>query len=241
MSRNAATEAMRIVRAVSAVFPSGQKTAGSAFYARRGALITCAHCVLDESGQLASRVRVERPDGTSYDADVAAYDVGCDLARLSSAEVLPEPVCRAQLPELGDDVLFAGRPAGIKALSVFSGMVSQAGPNLLANLPVDLVQIAGMVNNGNSGGPLIDACSGEVLGVMTAKYVPLLHEIDVLQKKLDAIPQFPSSVGLGDIDFSAFVNLTIRSTWQLAKVLRLVQVGTGWAVPVNYFNRIGVS
>jgi S1-C subfamily serine protease len=102
-----------------------------------------------------------------------------------------------------------------------------------------LIQIAGMINNGNSGGPLIDVVSRAVVGMVTAKYVPLLMEIEQLARGLKEIPQFPSSVGLGDIDFAKFVNLTVQSMWQLAAVLRLVQVGTGWAVPARYFPRKG--
>ena len=101
-----------------------------------------------------------------------------------------------------------------------------------------MVQIAGMINNGNSGGPLLDA-NGAILGVITAKYVPLLREIDRLRQDLEKIPQFPRDVAIGQIDFSAFVNLTIKSMWQIAAVLRLVQVGTGWVVPSKFFDRVG--
>jgi hypothetical protein len=75
--------------------------------------------------------------------------------------------------------------------------------------------------------------------MVTAKYVPLLQEIDRLTLALAAIPQFPRDVVIGTIDFSAFVNVTIKSMWQLGAVLRLVQVGTGWAVPAKYFALVG--
>lgn len=68
---------------------------------------------------------------------------------------------------------------------------------------------------------------------MTAKFVPLLREIDNLRDILRNIPQFPSEVGVGQIDFSKFVNLTVSALRSISGSLRLVQVGTGYAVPIN--------
>jgi len=96
-----------------------------------------------------------------------------------------------------------------------------------------------MINNGNSGGPLFDGVSGRLLGVITAKYVPLLQQIDRMVQDFEKIPQFPSAVGVQGVDFGRFVNLTIKSLWQVAAVLRLVQVGTGWAIPSKYLERVG--
>ena len=79
-----------------------------------------------------------------------------------------------------------------------------------------------------------------MIGVVTAKYVPLLAEIDKLTGTLENIPQLPSNVAIGNVDFSKFVNLTIQSMWQIGAVLRLVQVGTGWAVPAKFFSKVGV-
>lgn len=238
MSELAAAEALRVVRSLKVTFSTGSSATGSAFFVSPGVLVTCAHVVVRDDGQIASRVVVSSLSGTSYDATVESFDLGCDLARLSTDEALDAPSLSEALPTSGHPVVFAGLPQGVTQLSVFSGMVSSAGPGLLPDLGVDLIQIGGMVNNGNSGGPLIDSETGEVMGVMTAKYVPLLMELDTLQQQLDGIPQFPTNVGLGGVDFAAFVNLTIRSMWQLARVLRLVQVGTGWAVPVQYFPRV---
>jgi hypothetical protein len=100
-----------------------------------------------------------------------------------------------------------------------------------------MIQLAGMINVGNSGGPVLQADTQQVVGVITAKNVPLLQEIDRLSAFLDAVPQVPTgNVGISGIDFGRFFNLTIQSTYQLAAVLRLVQVGTGWAIPVTHIS-----
>lgn len=234
-----ANEAMRIVRSLEVHFGSGPSKTGSAFLAPvAGTLLTCAHVVLNDQGQRADRVVVKAPTGERYETKVAAVEGSVDLACVEANENTEPTAIRLEMPEVGEQVIFAGSPQGVSRSSVFPGMVSAVGQGLTSFPRCDLIQLAGMINNGNSGGPLLDA-NGAVLGVVTAKYVPLLREIDSLRQDLEKIPQFPRDVAIGQIDFSAFVNLTIKSMWQISAVLRLVQVGTGWAVPSKFFDRVG--
>jgi S1-C subfamily serine protease len=236
---SACLEAMRIIRTVEVHFPTGPSKFGSAFLApAAGRLVTCAHVVLNEQGQHATRILVSVLGGARYETSLSKVDPQYDLATLNTNETESPPKMRVDVPEMGDQVIFAGLPQGLAKPSVFPGMVSAVGSGLLASPRCELIQLAGMINNGNSGGPLLDS-SGAILGVITAKYVPLLREIDRLTHDLDKIPQFPRDVTIGQIDFSAFVNVTIKSMWQLGAVLRLVQVGTGWAVPGKYLDRVG--
>jgi len=242
MSIAASAEAMRIVRTLQIHFPVGPQQTGSAFViGGEGQLLTCAHVVINKTGQRANRILVTRPDGTRYDATLRQVDEAYDLARLESNDRQQAPSIDVVMPQVGKQVIFAGLPQGLLRASVFPGMVSAVGDRLIDRPRCQMVQVAGMINNGNSGGPLLDATSNSVIGIITAKYVPLLREIDRLTEQLEAIPQFPRDVSIGQIDFSAFVNVTIRSMWQIAVVLRLAQVGTGWAVPAQYFARIGVN
>lgn len=236
---NACKEAMRVVRTLEVHFPSGPSKTGSAFLAPgRGRLVTCAHVVVNDQGQKATRVIVSVPGGSSYDAKVDRVNDQHDLATLNTSEAEVPSKAASDLPDVGEQLVFAGLPQGVRKVAVFPGMVSAVGAGLLVSPRCDLIQIAGMVNNGNSGGPVLDS-TGSVVGVITAKYVPLLQEIDKLTRGLAAIPQFPRDVSIGQIDFSAFVNVTIKSMWQLGAVLRLVQVGTGWAVPAKYLGLVG--
>lgn len=237
--RAAAREAIRIVRGLQVSFLTGEEKFGSAFLApATGRLLTCAHVVLNDQGQRASKVRVTCPDRANYETVIDQVNSDYDLATLHTNEDKRLPVGCKSLPELGDLLIFAGSPQGVRVSSIFPGMVSAVGAGLLSRPRCDLIQIAGMINNGNSGGPLLNE-AGEVVGIITSKYVPLLIEIDKLRNELEKIPQFPSEVAVGSIDFAKFVNMTIQSISQLSAVLRLVQVGTGWAVPVQYFNSVG--
>ena len=236
---NVSKEAMRIVRTLELQFPSGPNKTGSAFLApASGRLLTCAHVVLNDQGERASRVWVSMPGGSRYESTVEKVHEGNDLASLKTSEADAPPVAAATMPEVGEQVVFAGLPQGLAKASVFPGIVSATGTGLLRRPRCELVQIAGMINNGNSGGPVLNEV-GELVGVVTAKYVPLLQAIERLTRDLAAIPQFPREVIIGSVDFSKFVNVTIKSMWQLAAVLRLVQVGTGWAVPAKYFSLVG--
>jgi len=233
---------MRIVRKVEAWFPSGPPKRGSAFLAPAGGLlITCAHVVTNDAGERANRVIVDDPAGATYSTTVAQVDDPHDLATIVTSETTAAPTRETGLPKVGEDVVFAGLPLGVHRVSVFPGMVSAVGDSLLAQPKCELIQIAGMVNNGNSGGPLLNA-NGAVIGVITAKYVPLLREIDKLLQDLTAAPTFPKGVQMNiGIDWGSFFEFTIQTTKQLGEVLRLVQVGTGWAVPAKYFTEVGGS
>jgi S1-C subfamily serine protease len=239
MSELAAREAMRVVRALQVEFPSGPPKSGSGFVLRPGLVITCAHVVTNDSGQRATRVLVGQAGAPTNAVFLRASDPH-DLACIEAPGETDGIDIDTDLPAIGRTLLFAGQPQGVSVPSVFPGLVSMAGPGLLKAPRCDLIQVAGMINNGNSGGPLLDALTGRLLGVITAKYVPLLQEIDKMVRELEQIPQFPSAVGVQGIDFGKFVNLTVRALWQVSAVLRLVQVGTGWAVPSKYLRELGV-
>jgi len=145
-------------------------------------LITCAHIVANEQGQRASRVFVSGNGIKRYEAELVSVDESYDLASLKIGEGKQPSKGSSELPEVGEQVIFAGQPAGVAKLSVFPGMTSAAGPGLLSKPSCDLIQIAGMVNNGNSGGPLVNA-EGKILGVITAKYVPLLCSVRSISRR----------------------------------------------------------
>ena len=177
-----AKEAMRIVRSLEVNFASGPSKTGSAFISpSRNKLITCAHVVTDERGNRANRITVKSPSGATYEAKVSAIDAPSDLATIETTESVEPSIANEDLPELGEYVVFAGLPQGVARSSVFPGIVSNVGVGLVSFPRCEVIQVAGMINNGNSGGPLLDA-NGAVLGIISAKYVPLPREIDCCAK-----------------------------------------------------------
>jgi serine protease Do len=225
-----AHEALRILRRVECSFSTGPNKYGSGFvWTSPDTVVTCAH-VVQEPGSTLSKLLVN-----GHPATLLRAFPNLDLAFLRTKD---SDVCTAgdssQL-RVGCELTFAGFPSGVRTASVFGGIVSAIGDRLIDNPRCELIQINGMINLGNSGGPVLSSETGEVVGIITAKNVPLLREIDSLRGILRSMPQFPSEVGIGQIDFSKFVNLTMKALLSVSSSLRLVQVGVGYAVPVNLF------
>jgi S1-C subfamily serine protease len=190
-------------------------------------VVTCAH-VVSELGKTVSRVSV---GGKA--ASIQSLHQEIDLAVLSTDDTETCQLEDSASLQLGEQLVFSGLPTGVLGPSVFSGILSAHGENLAKYPRCRLLQINGMINLGNSGGPVLKAGTQAVVGVVTAKYVPLLQEIDKLRDILRQIPQFPTEVGIGQVNFSGFVNLTTRALLSISGSLRLVQVGIGYAIPID--------
>lgn len=224
---SSADEAVRILRKIKCVFADGKQQYGSGFVGDTpNEIITCAH-VISYDGQIPKKIFV---NGNKVVIKKKLNDI--DIAILVSNESEVSRIEYSYNPCLGEEIVFAGFPAGVRYPSVFNGIVSCIGSGLISSPTCELIQINGMINTGNSGGPLLNK-NAEVIGVITAKFVPMLVEVDKLLKILKQIPQFPSEVGIGQIDFSRFVNLMILALSTISGSLRLVQVGTGYAVPTK--------
>jgi len=103
-------EAMRMVRMIEAIFPSGPSKSGSAFLAPAAdRLITCAHVVANEQGQRASRVFVSGNGIKRYEAELVSVDESYDLASLKISEGKQPSKGSSELPEVGEQVIFAGQ------------------------------------------------------------------------------------------------------------------------------------
>ena len=227
-SPETAKEALRILRQIRVTFSDGSQKNGSGFIGPQpDTVITCAHLVSEP------KLSPTKFNVGGKQAKLLELYSDIDLAVLDCQE---QDTCKlgdANALVVGDALMFAGIPAGVAGPSIFSGILSARGKGLVEFPKCELLQINGMINSGNSGGPVLKAGDNSVIGVVTAKFVPLLREIDNLRDILRNIPQFPSEVGVGQVDFSKFVNLTVSALRSISGSLRLVQVGTGYAVPIN--------
>lgn len=142
--------------------------AGSGFVVSpNGHIVTNSHVIADAKG-----ITVTLPDGNSYEAIVVGQDRLTDLAVIKiDAENLPS-VTLGDSGELkvGDWVMAMGNLLALKGgPSVTLGIVSAKGRAITTEggALYDMLQIDAVINDGNSGGPLVNL-KGEVVGINTA-------------------------------------------------------------------------
>ena len=166
---------------VSSTSPYGQSSSsaqalGSGFVVSTdGSILTNAHVVSD-NGTTADSVKVvfktqDGSDTTTVAATVVGVDETSDVALLkvdpAKAPALdPLPLGDSSAVQVGEAVVAIGNPLGYD-FSVTSGIVSATNRNLQSpngSVIPNGIQTDAAINEGNSGGPLIDA-SGHVIGI----------------------------------------------------------------------------
>lgn len=138
---------------------------GFIFDDKNGYILTNNHVV-----QEAEECIVKLHDKRELPAKVVGADPQTDLAVLKiEAEKLNSAVLGdSDQVAVGDWVLAAGNPFGLLEQTITAGIISAKGRrNLHLNNYEDFLQTDAAINQGNSGGPLVNL-SGEVIGINTA-------------------------------------------------------------------------
>jgi serine peptidase DegS len=129
-----------------------------------GYLVTNYHVIAD-----AAEIRVQMADGRIADPEVVGFDAETDLALLKvDLGTLPAiPLGRSSQLRIGDVVLAIGNPYGLTK-TVTQGIVSATGRGQLNLMTFEnFIQTDAAINEGNSGGALINSL-GELVGINTA-------------------------------------------------------------------------
>ncbi|GCA62955.1 hypothetical protein KIPB_006932 [Kipferlia bialata] len=137
---------------------------GSAFSFRHPCIVATGYHVVSKALNKGRSIVFETEDGQRFKPvrHVIDRDHDCALFRLdrpvSGDRVVLRPgrLCR---PFRGKETLLAGYPHGYDALLVHKACIS--GPH-----PPHGFYLDGSINGGNSGGPIVDAVSGDVLGIV---------------------------------------------------------------------------
>ncbi|WP_163193128.1 S1C family serine protease [Clostridium thermarum] len=120
----------------------------------------------------AQDVKVILNNGKEVNAKVVNYNASQDIAVVKIAEDIKVPgvveLGNSSSLQVGETVVAIGNPLGKEFLgSVTSGIVSAVNRNL-GDSNVPYIQTDAAINNGNSGGPLLNS-RGQVIGINTAK------------------------------------------------------------------------
>ena len=155
--------------------PSVSAAAGTGFIlSQDGYIMTNRHVV-----EGANSVSVILDNGTTYqDVKIVGTDPLNDIAILKikdASNLTPVQLGNSKTINIGQQVIAIGNALGQYQNSVTEGIVSGIGRSLVASDSTgttqeslsDMIQTDASINQGNSGGPLVNA-AGEVIGINTA-------------------------------------------------------------------------
>ncbi|MGB8692579.1 MAG: trypsin-like peptidase domain-containing protein [Steroidobacteraceae bacterium] len=177
-----------------------------------GHIVTNNHVIAN-----ATTINVQLADGRIAQARVVGRDPDTDLALLviKLGQLPVMTLGRSDRLQVGDEVLAIGNPLGLQQ-TVTHGIVSATGRSQL-NIATfeNFIQTDAAINEGNSGGALVNA-DGELVGINTA----------VIAKNMDA-------TGVEGIGFAIPVNL-VRGV--MRDILDHGRVVRGWTglVPEDF-------
>ena len=138
-----------------------------------GYIVTNAHVIdsVYENNKLHVTVDIPGHD-KNIDATIIGKDIQTDIAVLKLNEDGPYPVVvlgDSDTIQVGELVVAIGNPLGTLQGTVTAGVVSAVDREMNNNgYGMELLQTDASINQGNSGGPLINSF-GEVIGVTNAK------------------------------------------------------------------------
>ena len=148
--------------------PTGDQTVSGSglFISPQGYVLTNNHVVENMTD-----VSIILSDGSQQKADIVGTDLYADLAVLKADGAVPSVVNLgdSDLIKPGETVIAIGSPLGDFKNTVTVGVVSATGRMLDSGQGYqieDLIQTDAAINQGNSGGPLVNL-AGDVIGINT--------------------------------------------------------------------------
>ncbi len=155
------------VVSITASAQSGKSSGTGIVLSADGYLITNHHVI--ENAQV---IAVQTSDDRQFQASIIGSDEASDLAvlKVEADDLQPAEFGDSGKLAVGDRVVAIGDPLGAQLRGTMtSGIVSAINRDLEVNdRTMTLIQTDAALNNGNSGGPLIN-CYGQVIGINTMK------------------------------------------------------------------------
>jgi len=136
-----------------------------------GYIITAAHVIED-----AREITVTLEDGARYYAALVGMDMNTDIAvlRIDAQGLIPAEFGNSDLLQVGEEVAVIGNPLG-HLHTMSNGIISALDRDIIYDgITMRLIQTNAAINEGNSGGPLINRY-GQVVGITNMKLVGQDH------------------------------------------------------------------
>ena len=115
-----------------------------------------------------TKIAVQLTDGREIPARFIGADPATDIAvlQISAPNIRPLPLGDSEAVRVGQVVFAIGNPFGFQE-TVTQGIISARGRRAMNDSDVEFLQTDAAVNEGNSGGPLLNL-RGEIVGINTA-------------------------------------------------------------------------
>lgn len=142
----------------------------------------------------------------------------------------------SEILSVGEQVVFLGFPFGMRQLTAHIGYVS----SIHMRNDIEVIQIDGSVNSGNSGGPLLDFKTGKVAGIVTRAVTGIVENqfqnlLSALRQNQVALSEVSGGVRISGIDPLQAIMASQVAMEQIAKNLhRSANVGIGYAYSAKY-------
>lgn len=205
-----------------------QEALGTGFVVSKDGFIATNMHVIGSS----RRIQVQLHDGSLHDVtEIHATDPSLDLAviKINKQDLTPLPLGDSDKIKQGQPVMVIGNPQGLE-FSVVEGVVSA----IREVEDTSMIQIAVPIEEGNSGGPLIDM-EGRVQGIITLKSavtnnLGFAHPVNQLKLLLDKPNPVPMSrwLTIGRLDSKTWEPLMGARWTQHTGVIHAEEFGNGF-------------
>ena len=130
---------------------------------KEGHILTNNHVI-----QGMTKIAVQLTDGREVPARFIGSDASTDIAvlQINVPNLVPLPLADSEKVRVGQVVFAIGNPFGLQE-TVTQGIISARGRRARRDSDVEFLQTDAAVNQGNSGGPLLNL-RGEIIGINTA-------------------------------------------------------------------------
>jgi len=146
---------------------------GSGFIISSDGYILTNYHVIEIAHRNNLPINVVLNDGTSYEAEVVGYEISNDVAviKIDETGLSPSLIGNSDNIRVGQTVYAVGNPFGDLVYTMTDGIVSALDRVVsVEGKSIRTFQFSAAVNRGNSGGPIYNT-NGEVIGIVTAKFV----------------------------------------------------------------------
>ncbi|MBR5253370.1 MAG: trypsin-like peptidase domain-containing protein, partial [Clostridia bacterium] len=136
-----------------------------------GYIITNAHVITGDSGEVADNIIVRLTNTHVYNASVVGYDTDSDIAviKIEETGLTAAVIGSSDNLAVGEELVVVGNPLGELGGTVTNGIVSATEREIDVNgVTMSLIQTNAAVSPGNSGGGMFNM-KGQLVGIINAK------------------------------------------------------------------------